>query len=151
MRFSLSLTSFSARNFCRLVILPLLAVSLITGCRPQSTEDRANAGLKLLSWKIGLDDQQKLKLDEVKKAYLQAHAARKSERQKTLAEVREMITSEKVDSAKARAILSQRQQATQQDFDSVFSKVIEFHSSLREDQKRKLLELLDDYSARWVE
>jgi periplasmic protein CpxP/Spy len=129
----------------------VISTSGFTGCRSQTTAERADTAIKLFSWKIGLDESQRAKLEEVKIAYLKAHSAQKSEREKSFSEFRQMIGSQSLDQAKAKSLFVSRQAAIQADFDPVFAKVIEFHASLRDDQKQKIIKLMDEYSSRWLD
>jgi hypothetical protein len=55
----------------------------------------------------------------------------------------------KLDVQKVKALLAQRDKTMNQDFDMIFPKVSEFHASLTPEQKKKAVEMMEEFSNKW--
>ncbi len=119
---------------------------LLSACNLSTPEQRAELGAKKVSYDLDLNDAQKAKLNIVKQAYLDMRKANEEDRKKQLEEVKQLILSDKVDTAKVKTLMAERQKINAKAFDSVFPKVVEFHSALDDTQKKKAVQMLEKFS-----
>ena len=98
---------------------------------------------------LGLLDDQKAKLDDVKVTLLNIKKTHEADREKHLSDVKQLILSDKLDAAKVKALMAERQKMVDANFDTVFAKVSAFHASLTPEQKKKAAEFIDKISKEW--
>ena len=109
-------------------------------------------GLLMLgaSSKLDLTAEQRMKLEALKETLVDINKAHQAERVKHLDEIKRQILSDGLNSAKIRSLILLRQRFVNENFDSVFGMVAEFHASLMPEQKRKAVALLEKFTRYWV-
>lgn len=134
-----------------IVAASLLVMGMATGCKSggKGPEGRMNWITEKVTDKLDLDKDQENKLRDLIKT-VQEH--RKSHREQHKAqrdELKAMILSDKLDKEAARKLMEGRQAAMREGFDPVFEKLQIFHSSLKPEQKKEAVDLMEKFGKRF--
>ena len=140
---------YRRRRFGLGLVTALTALGLLGSCRPRGPEQRAEWITDRISGKLYLNEQQKVKFNELKNTILEARSRHTGEHRQASQEIKAMILSEKLESQKIQRLIEKRQQIMKQEFDPVFAKLSEFHESLTPEQKREAVKLLEKFESRW--
>jgi periplasmic protein CpxP/Spy len=126
----------------------LIAMSIgLTGCHHPTAEERIEWVVSKISSKLDLNTDQKAKLDDVKKAILEIYKGHESERAKQIEDLKEQILADHLDAGKLKSMATQRQKIIDENFDAVFAKVSVFHDSLKAEQRKKAVDLIDKFAS----
>lgn len=132
------------------LVAVVAAVGLLGGCkRGCDAEGRANKVVSKLSSKLDLNETQRAKLEDAKKAFVAARERARGDREKDVATLKALILSERVEASQVRPLIDKHKQVFDQNFNDVFAKVAEFHASLTPEQKQKAVELIDKFGRHW--
>lgn len=104
--------------------------------------------VKHISRKLDLNAEQRAKLDDAKVAFLDARKRHQADQQRHAEDVNALILSDKLDQAKALSLLEGRQGLVKQEAPALIAKMAVFHDSLNADQKKKLIELIENLRQR---
>jgi Spy/CpxP family protein refolding chaperone len=140
---------YRRRRFGLGFVTALTAIGLLGSCRPRGPEQRTEWITDRISDKLDLNEQQKVKFNELKNTILEARSRHTGEHRQASQEIKAMILSEKLESQKIQRLIEKRQQIMKQEFDPVFAKLSEFHESLTPEQKREAVKLLEKFESRW--
>ena len=130
------------------VALGFVALSTLAACH-FGPEKRASWITSKISGELDLNNDQKAKLENVKRAFLDVRKSHQAEQKKHLDEMKQIILADKLDSAKIKSLMAQRDKTMMQDLDVVFGKMSDFHSSLTAEQKKKAVEMLENFASKW--
>jgi hypothetical protein len=136
------------KNLRSLLCLALLASS-ISACTYVSPEKKAEFVTARISSALDFSKEQKAKANEIKDMYLTARGKYAGERKEQFEKVKQAIGSEKLEAVTFKNMISQRQKMMDENFDPIFGKVAELHSTFTPEQKKSALELMDKYSKYW--
>lgn len=125
------------------LIVSVVSVFVLTGCPGRSPESRADWVVNKIEDELKLDEKQNAKLHDVKNALLEARKRWKENRNQMIDETKAMIVSEKLDQAKAKAMLERRQKMNESEFEIIYPKLSEFHATLNPEQKKKFVALIE--------
>lgn len=114
-------------------------------CFPSSPEDKAEMIVKKITSELELNEQQQVKLNEIKDEFL----AKKNERQKDhkhmFDTILSEIKSEKIDQEKLKTLADSRLKTMKEMTPFVVSKLAEFHSILTPEQRVKLADKMQEF------
>ena len=123
-----------------------LAALVMTGCHHASPEQRADRVVQHLVSTLNLDAAQTEKLQKMKAGFLAQRPEMAKMRAETMADVKEMMLSQKVDEAR----LNSRREKVQAHADDmirfVFSKFTELHDLLTPEQRAKLVAEMEKHA-----
>ncbi len=127
--------------------LALMATGALGACQHRHNPEKfAERMTSKITSKLDLNDSQKAKLDEVKVAFLKSRSENKPDREKARAEIKSLITAEKLDTKRIKSLIEERRSGMEKNMDSVLAKVAEFHATLTAEQKQKAVEMMDKFS-----
>ncbi len=131
-------------------IATLVAGALVFGgCqRHRSPEERIAHKLDHVADYLDLNDQQKMKLDEVKDELIQARKELRQDHQAIFDEVLVEVKGDQLDQAKLLQLIEQHQARFSEVAPPVIAKVAEFHATLTPEQKAKAVERLEKFRER---
>lgn len=126
-------------------VLALLAVTTLSlsAChRHYSPAERAEWVANKVSKDLSLDEQQKVKLDAVKQAFLTAQGEMRKQHEAILDEVMAQLPTDRLDQAKLLQLFEQHQALATRMAPSLLNTVAEFHVGLTQKQKADAVEEL---------
>lgn len=137
---------FRFRRLSTLFISAFAAVGLLSGCHHEgrNPEERLNRAMEEITTRLDLTDTQQNKLAEVKDEILKVREKNKGERLKIINELKSMVLSDQLDSMKAKRVFMRKQRLMRKEFDPVFDKIKEFHATLTDEQKEKIVNRLEE-------
>jgi Spy/CpxP family protein refolding chaperone len=124
-------------------VASLLAV--FASCRHHNPEERAKWIIKKLSSELDLDSNQKQALEKIKNEFFEK---RKNQKKPDRNELLSLIKSEKIDEVKVKKLVEEREANHKEMKDFFMKKAIEFHSTLKSDQKDKLANLVEKFMSK---
>ncbi|WP_408096000.1 Spy/CpxP family protein refolding chaperone [Peredibacter sp. HCB2-198] len=129
----------------------LLVMGVATGCKSggKGPEGRLNWITEKVTDKLDLDKDQENKLRDLVKTVQEQRKAHLDQSKSQHDELKAMILSEKLDKEAARKLMENRQAAMREGFDPVFEKLQVFHASLRPEQKKEAVELMEKFGKRF--
>lgn len=127
----------------------LVGILAVSACgRHRTPEERADWLASKIVKELDLNDQQKIKLEAVKKEFLTARAEMRKEHEAMLDELLAQIQSEQLDQAKLLQLVGRHQAAQSRLAPQVLAKVAELHASLSPNQKAEAAEHLKRFRER---
>ncbi len=127
-----------------LIALASIFIAGLAGCYNSGPEDKADWITAKISKKLDLDENQKLKLDELKNEVLNVRKETHNERDGHLKQVKEMIKGESLDKAEIKLLLTQKQEIFNKKSDIIIDKLIAFHASLKPEQKQLIINFIEE-------
>lgn len=124
------------------------ALTVLPGClRNRTPEERAKKIVEWISGNLELDESQRAKLDSVKDEILTARKETSAERSAQLDEVLRLVKSKEIDPKAIQSLMQQRHERISRIAPGVIARVVEFHASLTDKQKDKIVEKVNDLRA----
>lgn len=129
----------------------LLVMGVATGCKSgaKGPEGKMNWITEKITDKLDLDKDQENKLRDLVQTVQEQRKAHREESKSQRDELKAMILSEKLDKEAAQKLMDSRQAAMRQSFDPVFEKLQVFHASLKPEQKKEAVELMEKFGKRF--
>lgn len=125
----------------------LATFAVVAACtRPKGPEQKADWATAMLSKKLDLNEDQRGKLDAVKTEVLGIMKAHQADRAKNFEEIKQLVLSERLDPARVKALMAERQKLIDENYDRVFAKVSDFHASLKPEQKKEAVEMMEKFA-----
>jgi len=119
-----------------------------TGCsrcgHDASPEKRVEKGTKHISWMLNFDKAQDVKLDALKKDVLTRIKEEKPNRTASHKEAIELVKKDTLDRAAVLKFIDKQIERLNSNKTFIADKIVEFHSILTSDQKKKIAERMED-------
>jgi len=129
------------------ITLPLIVVmgtgAAVAGFKQYGGHHNPERMVQRISEKLDLSDDQKLKLEAVKDAIIESKKAFRDERKDTLDKVIAEVSKPEMDEARIMTLIEERTSKIDVIAPEVVGPVIEFHKSLDDDQREKIVNLLE--------
>lgn len=139
-----------AKTFAFALVSLLVMGAMATGCKSgKNPEERANWITEKVTSKLDLDKDQESKLRDLVKAVQDERQAQREKNKAQKAELKEMILSDKLDKEATRKLMDTRHAAMKESFDPVFEKLQVFHASLKPEQKKEAVKLMEKFGKRF--
>lgn len=126
------------KKIALITITSIILVSLI-GCFNHKPEDKANWLISKISNSLELNESQKEKLTEVKNEALKTRANLHKDKSSHFEQVENMIQSEHLNKQEIQLLFKSRTEQLAISAEPVIDKLIDFHASLNNDQKQKII------------
>ncbi|WPU67018.1 Spy/CpxP family protein refolding chaperone [Peredibacter starrii] len=134
-----------------IITATLLVMGVAAGCKPggKGPDGKMNWITEKITDKLDLDKDQENKLRDLVQTVQEQRTAHREQSKSQRVELKAMVLSEKLDKDAARKLMDNRQAAMRESFDPVFEKLQVFHASLRPEQKKEAVELMEKFGKRF--
>ncbi len=127
------------------IALSAMAFSACSRCgHDASPEKRVEKGMKHISWMLDFDKAQDVKLDALKKDVIAKIKDEKPNREATHKEAIELVKKDSLDRATVIKFIDKQIERLNSNKTFIADKIVEFHSILTSDQKKKIAEHMED-------
>jgi Spy/CpxP family protein refolding chaperone len=109
----------------------------------RTPDERANKMVKIISYKLDLNDGQKQKLSQLKDSIMEAKKRRAPEKKVMHDEMKKLVRAKTIDEAAVKDLVMQKEKMIAEEFPAIFIKLQAFHSSLSDEQKEKVVQFMD--------
>lgn len=124
-------------------IIAVIASALVfSGCgrHHHDPEDKADYIVHKIGKKLDLDDTQKAKLETVKNEFLQQHKKHKADKKVMMEQMMQEVAKPAMDSSVLLGMINAHTTMVEEAAPSIVDKLVEFHASLNDEQRKKLTE-----------
>jgi Spy/CpxP family protein refolding chaperone len=135
------------KRFFSVFLIALTSVGLLTSCKP-TAQDKADYIVKKVTNKLDLDDQQEAKLKKVADKALVLKKQNQDQRDQFHAEIKNLILAENVKEEDIRALMDKKRQQIDDVLPQILPEVLDFHQSLKPEQKQKAVEFMEKFKKR---
>lgn len=112
-------------------------------------EKHAKRVVKMISWRLDLDDSQKAKLQDISRDALEKFREHRKSHKGDREVFKNLITKDNLTRDDLEPMVEKRKAAMEEMKPFIMDKVLEFHAMLKPEQKKKLAELVDRHHHRW--
>ena len=128
-----------------LIGILIAGLGLFTGCRRSSPAHKAEFMVDYISETLDLDASQQAQLNQIKDELLEKAQQMKAGRASIYGELVAQLRSEEIDQARVRAIIAERRAQMNELIDFLVVRVAEFHKTLTQEQKEKLVAKIETF------
>jgi periplasmic protein CpxP/Spy len=131
--------------FILLAGILISGLGLITGCRRSAHDHKAEFMVDYISETLDLDDSQKAELNQIKNELVAKARQMQAGRDSMFEELVAQLRSEEVDQARVKALIAERRAQMDEFIDLVVVRLAEFHKTLTQEQKDKLVAKIETF------
>jgi len=127
------------------IAVSAMAFSACSRCgHDASPEKRAEKGMKHISWMLDFDKAQDVKLNSLKTDVVAKIKEEKPNREAAHKEALELVKKDSLDRAAVVKFIDKQIERLNSNKNFIADKIVEFHSILTSDQKKKIAERMED-------
>jgi uncharacterized membrane protein len=135
----------------KIILITLCALGAMLGCQRWTPERGVDHFAEKMKSELKLNPEQITKLDDLTASMKQMIKEDMAKRSAMTGEIKSMIESPKLDTAKVNSIMKTRQAQMSQHMDTLTPKLAAFHDSLDDNQRKKAAEKFEEFSKKWEE
>lgn len=136
------------KSWIAFVTLVIASLSL-AGCFHGKSHHGGEKMFEYLSWKLDLNDEQQLLLDEVQAELKKARQETREQRQQDKAALIALIESDTLDTQEALALFNRKQATMNTYAPAMLDKLAALHATLNPEQKATIIERINTMSKRY--
>lgn len=128
-----------------LTLMSLVLIGLSVSCKHKNPEQKAQKITKRIGKKLELTPEQKEKLEKVKNKMLAVLNQKKSTKEDFNKDVKKLLIQSKMSESEIKSLLDKRRNSIDQALPEVLPEIIDFHASLNDEQKEKLVFFVEKF------